>query len=271
MDVPNSVLKYGLIALLVVLIGAVIFAAVKKTSYDSQLAALRNQVATSSSTVEVDKGVFEKLSLESEDLKSTLDSKNQQVQELLTQVQKNKEDLLAANQLVVKWKQAYEGAANAKETVVPADPQKPGTLERKRVDFNKDFGMIGVSGYTLTDPAEAEVKVEQLKPLGVTLALSQDAAKAWHSYVTSDDPNTTVQINVSAVNPYVLEPKWYEKIEFNATLAGGEAGTGFGLLAGLGISYKIKQFTVGPAVFVGVSDRLDKYVGVNVGWRPFEQ
>lgn len=268
MEVPNSVLKYGSIALLILMVVGAIFAAITKNNYDNEMARLRNEVAGRDVTIEVQKGVFTKLSLETEDLRSALNSKDQQVQDLLTQVKKNKEDLLAANQLVLKWKKAYEGIADAHQEEVPPTDTTPA---RKKVTFVKDFGAYKVSGFTLTDPAEAQVKLEQLKALALTLVISQDANKAWHAYATSSDDNTSVEISVSAVNPYMLDPKWYEKIEFNATVAGGQSGLGFGVLAGIGVSYKIKQFNIGPAFFLGIGNSVDKYFGATVAWRPFER
>jgi hypothetical protein len=268
MEIPNAVLKYGFFTVLGLMIVAIVFAAIKKNSYDRQLANLRNEVAGKAHTIEVFDGVFEKMSLETNDLRATLDAKDKQVQDLLSQVKKNREDLLATNQLLIRWKKAYEGAAAANQTEVPPTG---GKVARKRVDFDRSFGAYKVSGFTLTDPAEAGIKLEQIQALAITLAISQDKAGAWHSYVTSSDDNTGVDIKVSAVNPYVLEPRWYELIELNVSLAGGQGGQGFGVLAGVGASYKIKQFNVGPAFFLSISDRVDKFFGLNAAWRPFER
>lgn len=269
MEVPNSVLKYGFIAALVILLAAAIFMAVTKHSYDQQLAKLRNEVAGRDQTIEVQKGVFTKLSLETEGLKGVLNERDQEVKDLLAQVKRNKEEVLTANQLVLRWKKAYEGAVAAHQTEEP--PATPEGPSRKKVEFKKDWGTIAVSGYTLTDPAEAFVKVEQLRALALTLILSQDANLAWHAYVTSNDQNTSVDISVSAVNPHVLEPRWYEKIGVQAVLAGGQASGGFGLLAGIGATYRIKQFDLGPMVFVSIGTGLGIYGGATLNWRPFER
>lgn len=270
MSIITDKLKlYGLAGVIGLLLVVVIWGAVGKWSTDKEMARLRNEAASKDQTLEVQKGLYTKLSLESDDLKSLLNSKDVQIQELLSQVKKSKEDLLTANQLVVQWKKAYEGAANANQTHVdPVDPGKPG---RDKVTFDKDFGMIGVKGYTLTNPPEAWVSVNQLKPLKITVAVTQDANKQWHSYATSSDENTTVDIALASVNPYVLEPKWYEKLQLNATLAGGSSGDGFGILAGIGVGYKIKQFDIGPSVFVGISTKVAPYFGAQFSWRPFER
>lgn len=269
MEVPNSVLKYGFIAFLVFVIGAAIFLAIQKHGYDSELAQLRNDVAGRDQTIEINKGLYTKLSLETESLKGVLNERDGEVKSLLEQIKRNKEEVLSANQLVVRWKKAYEAAVAANQTEVP--PTEPGGIVRKKVEFSKDWGRIRASGFTLTDPAEAVIKVEQLQALALTLAVTQDAAGAWHAYVTSNDENTSVEISVSAVNPHLLEPRWYEKVGFQAVLGGGQSGLGFGVIAGLGITYRIKQFDLGPMFFVTIGGSFDKYVGAVVQWRPFER
>lgn len=264
----DTIKKYALMGLVAVLLGVVIFGAYGRWKNDKELARLRNEIASRDTTIEVQKGVYAKLALETDNLKSVLDSKDVQIKGLLAQIKKNKEDLLAANTLVVTWKKAYEGLANAHTE--PVEPGPDGKT-REKVVFEKDFGLIGVNGYTLTNPPEAWVKVSQLKPLQITLAISQDPTGAWHSYATSSDENTAIDIKLAAVNPHVLEPRWYENLQLNTMLAGGYNDKGFAILAGVGVSYKIKQFDVGPAVFLGISDRLDKYFGATFSWRPFQR
>ncbi len=267
MEVPNSVLKYGFIALLVLMIVGAVFAAITKHNYDSELARLRNEVASRDVTIEVQQGVFTKLSMETEDLRSLLKSQDQEIKDLLTQIKKNKEEILAANSLVIKWKKAYDAKGTGTQTETPGE----GGVVRKKVEFAQNWGMYGVKGFTLTDPAEFSLKLEQLKDLEITLAITQDASGAWHSYATSNDENTTMNIKLAAVNPHLLEPKWYEKIQINAHLAGGQGGAGFGVLAGVGVAYKVKQFDIGPTFFLAISDRVDKYFGASITWRPFEK
>jgi len=261
--------QYGILAIIAGLLVVVVWGAVGKWQTDKELARLRNEAASKDQTIEIQKGLYTKLVIESDNIKSLLDSKDLQIKELLGQVKKNDEDLLTANQLVVQWKKAYEGLATANQTHV--EPTQPGQPGRDRVSFNKDFGMIGVKGYTLTNPAEAWVSVNQLKPLKITVAVTEDKNHQWHSYATSSDENTAVDIALSGVNPYILEPKWYEKVQFNAVLAGGNTQNGFGGLVGLGVSYKIKQFDVGPAAFLGIGTTVSPYFGATFAWRPFAQ
>lgn len=264
LQLPDRIAKYSFFVLLALLVVLLIGGAIQKHRYEAQLAELRNAVAMKDKTIEVQKDVYSKLTIETDNLKATLDTKDQEVKSLLKQLQKTGQDLLDVNQLVIQWKKAYEGLADSTQTNVP--PSAPGSPQRKRVDFKKDFGAIAVSGYTLTDPAESWLKVEQLKPLKLTVAVSQDKSGAWHSYVTTDDDNTTVDIAVTAVNPYLLEPKWYESIQLNSFLAAGP-----GLLAGVGASYRFGRFDVGPAVFITTASGFSPYYGATFTWRPFQK
>lgn len=265
MELRSKLKVTAVVLLAVLMVVGVIWAVVTRNSYEAELARLRNEIASRDQTIEVQKGQFSKLTLELKDVQDALNKSDQKVKDLLVRLDKANQDILAANQLIIKWKSAYEGLANANQTDVPGD----GGVVRKRVDFSRSFGLIDVSGYTLTDPAEAFVRVEQVRALYLTLVLSQDESGAWHTDVTSSDDNTAVDISVAAVNPHFFEPRWYQRLGLSATLAGGMAGTGFGMLFGVGVSYQFKKFDVGPAVFFGLSDRVDRYVGVQATFRPF--
>lgn len=260
----------GLVVLGCLVLTSSVFTIVTKTNADTEMARLRNEVASRDKTIEVQKGLYSKLSIESDDLQKTLKTqlggKDEQINQLTAQISKNKEEILAVNQVALKWKKAYEGLADAGQETLPSDPGQP---ERVKVAFVKEFDFLKVEGYTLINPAEAYVKVTQTKPLKVTVAVTQDKNKQWHGYLTTSDSNTEAEISVSAVNPYVLAPKWYENIGFSATIAGGTTTSGFGALVGVGASYRVKQFEIGPAVFVGINLTPSVYFGGSVLWRPF--
>jgi hypothetical protein len=267
----NKVKQYGLLGVIVALLALVVWGAISKSQSEKELVRLRNEVALRDQTIEVQSGVFTRLTLESNDLRKLLDTKDEQIKGLVEQVKKNKEDLLTANQLVVKWKKAFEGAANAKQDPVrPEDPSQPGRI---RVSFEKDWGMIAVKGYTVTDPPEAWVSVRQLRPLRITVAVSQDKTGAWRTYATSSEEDVGVDVALSAVNPYVLEPKWYENIQVGMAVAGGSGGGQFGLLAGVDATYRVGQFDVGPAAFLtfGGGSGITPFVGAKLNWRPFQK
>lgn len=273
-DIKDQLTKYLILGLMLALVVMGLGAAWYKHSYDKQITQLQNEMAEKDKTIEVQKGLYTKLTVQSEDIKGVLDQKDQQVKELLNQISKQKQDLLNASTVVASWKKAYEGLAKATQTDVPPDPTKPavaGAKPREKVDFHQDFGYIGVDGWTLTNPPQAWVRVKQNRPLKLTLAISQDKDKAWHTYATSSEENVGVDIQVTAVNPLLLQPHWYEKIGIAIDLGMGTNRGGLGALAGIGLNYQIKQFTVGPHIWLGINDVVDKYYGLTFEWRPFQR
>lgn len=260
----DFVKKYVLFGLMLAICGAIIWGAIKKHNYEKQILQLQNTIASNSKTVEDQKGLYEKLTIQTGDLKSLLNAKDTQIQELNNQVKQDKDQLVSVTTSVVTWKKAYEGLANAKETTVP--PTGTNTASRERVDFDAKFGYIEASGYTLTGPPEAYVKVQQNRPLKLTVALAQNKDKTWKTYATSSEENVSVDIAVAGVNPLVLEPRWYEGLDVNAQL-----GAGAGVLAGVGVGIKISKFTVGPNIWVTTGTSLNTFYGMNVAYRPFEK
>jgi len=238
---------------------------------------LQNELAEKDKTIEVQKNLYTKLTLQTQNVQGTLDKRDAQVKELEDQINKNKQQLLDATTLVATWKKAYEGLANATQTTVPPDPKNPPSNPvdvakgREKVDFHEDFGYIKVDGWTLTNPPQAWVRLTQGRPLKLTLALSQDKDKGWHTYATSSEDNIGVDIQVTSVNPFVLQPHWYEKIGIAVDLGAGTNVGGVGALVGLGVNYQFKQFTLGPHVWLGINNVVDKYYGVAFEWRPFQR
>lgn len=269
MQISGKTLLYGMVALMVLLGCGAIYVAAKKQAYEKSIIELQNQIAERDKTIEVQKGVYEKLTLQLNDLKGALDQRDAQVRALEDDLKKKKEELLDATTVAINWKKAYEAEVKGHQSDVP--PVKPGDPTRTKVEFEKDFGYIGVKGYTLTNPPDAWVHVQQNRPLKVTLAISQDKQKVWHTYATSSEDNVGVDIQLTGVNPYLLKPKWYEGIGITTDLGVGTNAGGVAALVGLGVNYKIKQFTFGPSMWIGASDRIDKYYGLNFTWRPFER
>jgi hypothetical protein len=260
----SKLYKYAFLATLVLIIVAVIGFAVDKRVQDQLVTKLQNDVAQRDQTIEVQKGVYHKLSIDSQDLQKLLSSKDEEVVNLNKELKKSREQLLTANSLVVKWKKAYEAEVAGHQTDVPGE----NGIVRKRVDFEKDFGYIGVSGFTLTDPPEAKVKVQQNRPLKLSLVVSQDDAGAWHTRTTSSEENVDIQIDLAAVDPKVLAPRWYEGIGLVFDL-----GMGSQFIAGAGVTYKIGRFELGPKAWFGVpvGQAPTWAAGLQLLWHPFQK
>lgn len=275
-DARATAYKYLLFVVMGFLVVGVCGASFYRCSYEKRIAKLQNDMAEKDKTIEIQKGLYTRLTVQTEGIKDTLDKKDEQVKSLLDQVKKQKQELLTATSVVVQWKKAYESLATATQTTVPADPMKlpkdgEATVNREKVDFHKDFGYLNVDGWTLTNPPQAWIRVSQGRPLKITLALSQDKEKKWHTYATSSEENIGVDISVTSVNPHMLSPKWYENIGIVTGLGVGTNQSGLGALFSVGLNYRIKQFSIGPQVWLGLNDVVDKYYGVNFEYRPFQR
>lgn len=271
MELKDKLFRIGFWTATVFLIVLITIGAIGKNMHDREVTDLQNKLATNSQTIEVQKGEYARLAQESNDLSKLLNAKDEQLKALKTEVKKGNEDLLSINTLMLTWKHAYEITLIGTQTDVPpitlpGTTPDPTLTPRKKVAFEKDFGFLALKGHTLTDPPEAYVKIWQPRPLRLSVIVSQLPDGSWKSRATSSEDNFAIDIALAAVNPRVLEPKWYENIGLSVDLG---AATGF--LAGVGVSYKIGNFEVGPKGWVTITNRVDGYVGAGITWRPFER
>ena len=246
-----------------------LYVAYLQWSHSKERVKLQNESASKDMTIQLKEGFYHKLVLQSDDLRSMLDRKDKQLSELDQRLKASKEELLTTNVMVVGLKKQLEQLAKATQTDVP--PAKPGEVARAKVDFHHDFGAMRVDGWTMTNPPQSWVRLSQGRPLKLSLSISQDKDRAWHAYSTVDDPNFAVDIKLTAVNPGIFKPKWYEGFGIMAGLGVGTNQSGLGAMVQLGITYKLRQFTFGPAVWLGLNDSVDKYYGIVFIGNPFEK
>lgn len=253
--------------LLVILLGSFVVISCERRRHASAETELRNSLVSLQKTVEVQKNVYEHSVQRLHDLQGLLDVSNQTNEALLDEIEKAYETIVATGKFALKWKKAYEAVMSATQTTDgTAVPEQCGSI-RTRVDFSHDFGYIGVSGHTVTNPPTAHVEVKQNRPLVMTLALTQSKDGTWRTYATSSEDNVAIDIALAGVNPYVFEDRWYEKFAVRESLA-----VGSGLAASFSMTYAFGKFDVGPTVIVDLDgDRARHFVGASVGWFPFRR
>jgi hypothetical protein len=263
LNIPNNYIKYAAIGLFVCIVALLGYGGFKSWQYNNTITDLQNVVALKDKTIETHVGNYEKLAFEHENLKALLDKQNAQMSQLQTDLGKRNEELLTANQLTLFWKQKYASAGTGTQTTVPGTTGQPA---REKVAFSKDFGYLGVSGWTLTNPPEYSVEVQQNRPLTMTLVVGQLPDGSWKANVVSSEENVGVDIKLAAVNPHVFDEHWYEKIGLSLDMGVGAAG----FLGGVGASYQISNFEVGPKVWLnaGLTNVAISY-GAGLTWHPF--
>jgi hypothetical protein len=230
-------------------------------SRDDALAALATKLAQSEKTSEIKDDLYATSIIQIDDLTKLLDTKQAEVLRLKQQLDQSQAQLLATEELVVRWKKAYEGVVNAHQSDGGTSPTDP-TIVRKRVDFDGSFGPIAVVGHTLTDPPEGYVSITQTRPLKLTVAVTRNRDGTWGSLVTSSEPNMAVDVVLGGVNPGILSPTWRQRIWV-------DAGVDFlmGQSASLGASYHFGRFSLGASC----SAWSDGHgCGLTVGYRPFK-
>lgn len=255
MEVSDKIIKYAAAAMFVLALiagGALYFA---NRSHQADLVRLQNEIAKRDQTIEVQKGVYAKLTVQLDDLKGSIDTTSESGKKLADEVRKSKAELIAVNNALLKLK---EQVAQGKGT------QTEPTPGRLKVEFAQDFGYARVDGFTLTNPPEYQLRLSQGgTPLRLTLALTQQPDRSWKTLVASSDSNIAVDIGVSSVNPLALEPRWYEKLQLSLSF-----GVGHGVITGLGASYRLGAFEVGPGVWA-TTDGPSVYYGGSISWAPF--
>jgi hypothetical protein len=259
----ETILKYATLVLMVILLVVMGIGSYKVWKYEEKITALQNQLASTAVTLEVQKGLFEKLTLKVDDAKTLVDASTQQGKDLLDQVKREHATLLSVQNLTLTIKDKVFSGQGSQTTVDKG---------RIKVEFNKDDGLFNASGFTLTAPPDGsdtshyEVKIKQREQLKLIATIDQDKDGAWKSKVSSSSPDISVDIGVAGVNPYLLEQKWYEKLKVHVDL-----GVGPGVLAGAGASYQVGAFDFGPTIWGTTSSGTSVFYGLNFSWSPFKK
>ena len=270
----NTPIKIAVAIAGVALLAALAFAGfmtIRDHQRAQRIVDLQNEIAKRDTTIETQKGLYQKLAIQSTDLQNLLDGKDQQLKELQDQLKKSGDQLLAANSVIVKLKKDLTNAGTATVTPGPTVDGHASTLLS---------GMSDVGPFTLLCDMKVPVKVDansvqfvqtlrQSRPIKISVAVSQLKDGSWRASATSSEDTFGLDIGLAAVNPYILEEKWYEKIDF-ALEAG--VGTNPGLLLGLGVDIEISKFDLGPRVW-GVVDThgASPYFGASLAWHPFKK
>lgn len=245
-----------IILTIAVIVSAFVGFKISEAYQKNKIADLSEKLATFGETIEIEKNLYAKKVAEIKDLNSIIDG----IAGLKKQLENSKAELLVHQKLAIKWKKAYE--AILKATQVDVDPTSPGVV-RKRIDFAGKLGPINATGYTLTDPPEAFLKLEQVTPLVVTVSVAQNKDGSWSSLATSSDDNVSIDIELAGVNPLILSPKWYQRIWVGASASPiGDTS------AGIQIGYFGDKYSLGATCSASINGY--KSCGGTFGFRLFK-
>ncbi len=212
-----------------------------KRSAQNQVADLTTKLAESEKTVQLKDGLYATKIVEESNIQNLLDGSRKEVEALKKQLSDSQAQLLTTQQVALKWKQAYEASLKSQQSDGGKGTGPDGQpTERKRVDFAGDLGPIHATGHTLTDPPESYLKLDQTRPLILTVSVAKNKDGQWQSYVTSSEPNIDAQVNLGGVDPGVTSPTWRERIWLDVGFAaiGGQGGQ-------VGLSYHFDRWSLG--------------------------
>jgi hypothetical protein len=226
---------------------------------NERIADLITRLATSETTVEIERGLFAKKAEELQGLQDLLAKMGEENAKLSELIKRGEMEILTLNQIIIRWRKAYEAAVAANQTEEP--PKDPGDPVRKRVTFSGKVGPIKVDGHTLTDPPESWLHLEQIDPIRLTVAVTRNKDGTFSSLVTSSDLEVQADIVVSAVDPKVLGLKWYQRIWLDGAVSmlGDKS-------ASLGVTYHADRWSVGSSCHVG---EYGLGCGLTMGYRLF--
>lgn len=163
---------------------------IKQNAEDARVAA-QNKIAELSSTIEETEGLWSRLAQEKEADLEELRTKNSNLSNLIHQ---RNEEITNLTRVVARLREIR---------VVEGDPQQtepePGRI---RVAFDETYDNFWrIQGFTLTNPAHAEITLSSVRPGNFTIVTTQQEDLSWRTYIESDIPNLEIGQIESRVNP----------------------------------------------------------------------
>lgn len=252
---------FGILALLGVGFGVLNY--VQKTKEEELRIQAQNEIARQSQIIEEKEGLYSRLAEQNEDLVSSLEERNEEFAGII----RGKDERILTLQEVIANFEPVRIVVRPRNVIQYPDPINP---ERIRVEFDQTQDPLRVSGFTLTDPAEAEVEVSYVRPLGITSVLTQREDGSWNAYFETDYPNLRVEQLQTRVNPYIIEER--ENDFFDNVIIGGHLGLNSnlsGVTANVWALYELEDLAFGPALGASVSDDSFATFGLVFQGRPF--
>lgn len=223
----------------------------------------QNRIAEQSEVIRESQQTWSRLATQYEDLDRRLSEINEDLSKKIT---KRGEEITSLSTALTKIRPIV---IRFPEENIVQEPQENGRI---RVSFDRTEDPVRIHGFTLTDPAEAEVSVEFVRPLRLTSVITQRPDGSWNSYFDTDWENLEIEQVSTTVNPL---PQTVESL-----------GRGFilGLQAQMGVVRPIdsfggnisllyetstnRKFTIGPTFGISSMDGQSRFqVGLATQFR----
>jgi len=248
----------------------------EKHSHAKERRKLHNALAKTEEMQKETDSAYSRRGLELEDLKV----KSKKLQHIIDD---RNESVLALAETNIRLRNKYFKIKKAKETLqdkrgndidvekLPEDLKKLYDVVmdsglRFKVDFEHTEEPLKVKGFTLTNPAYAEVKLEWTRDLQLQFILTKTDKDIYRVYIDSENSDIVPTDLKLTVDSSILELKWYEKIAL-----GTDIGIGPAIQTGLSVFYDVrKNWFVGPKILWQYDgNEFKTFYSINLGWYPF--
>lgn len=233
----------------------------------------QNQIAELSRVVRESNGAYSRLAQQAESSSSILATLQERNQQLASIIEQRDEQILQLTTAIghIRPVNVVVRPNEISQTVIPSE-ENPEII-RRRVDFDtthEDY--LRISGFTLTDPAEANVSVQYTRPINFTVATTQSEDGSWRTYIESDLPDLQIGQIESRVNPIQIRStvrRIEQEIELGIGSIVSTNGNSGALYAIAGYDFGAIQVSVNAGGILSTSG-LDFGVGGEVLIAPFD-
>lgn len=237
---------------------------VKSTEEHKKKIEAQNEIARLSVVIEEKDGSWSRLSQQSEEIISSLESKNRDLADI---VRERSETILSLNETIANFSPTKIVVRRTNVTEVTTGA---GEEERVTVSFAENVDPVRVEGFTITNPPEAEVTVSFTRPLRLHTAITQQEDGSWRTYVSGDWPNLQIENIETVVNPRLTRPRgFFDRLSLVTAVAASTKFDSF--FVGANILYDVNEsFSFGPMIGASVvEDRSSAVLGLSVQWHMF--
>lgn len=250
-----------------------IFFYIEKKAHSKSIVALNNKIAEQQGTIKEKESLYSSLSVRTESLEKQLEAESQKMRDLKKIIIQRGEEIESITKISLNWKDLYLKAKNAQDSIIP----NTGTTisqsceecflnHRVRVDFDEAINNWRVTGYTLNNPAEAELTLKRIKPLVINLVLTK-TKNGYRTYLSDENSElSSAKINLM-LDDKSFAKKWYEKI----SITGDMSLSAEGLSIGANLLYGFfSHISIGPRLsLLYDGEEMHKFYGVGVEYFPF--
>jgi len=236
---------------------------------ESQIAS-QNQIAQLSSVVQESSNSWSRLATQATESNEIISQLRDQNSELASLIESRNEGILQMTTAIgrIRSINIVPQSNEVVQTIEPTDDNQ----ERTRVAFDTtQSNYLRVHGFTLTNPAEANIIIDYIRPINFTVVSTQAEDLSWRTYIQSDLEGLEVGEIHSTVNPRLIAPR-SRRIEQDLTFGlsaivgiRGDSGA-----AQLDVGYDFGALELGLVGGVIFSGNADFALGGRVEVSPFD-